>query len=53
MCIRDRSWHESVTGLSQAAREALAKDQMLQYNELFDDRDNRLEGLFFLPDDAG
>ena len=45
----DGSWHENLSELSQTARDALGKYQILQYNELFDDRENRLEDFFFLP----
>ena len=36
--------------MSQAAQEGLLNYQMLQYNEIFEDRDNRLEDFFFLPE---
>ena len=46
----DGTWHERTEDMSQAAREGLLDYQMLQYNELFDSRDNRLEDFFFLPE---
>ena len=48
----DGTWHERTEDMSQAAREGLLDYQMLQYNELFDSRDNRLEDFFFLPEKA-
>ena len=46
----DGTWHEQTTDMSQAAQEGLLDYQMLQYNEIFEDRDNRLEDFFFLPE---
>ena len=46
----DGTWHEQTGDMSQAAQEGLLDYQMLQYNEIFEDRDNRLEDFFFLPE---
>ena len=46
----DGTWHEQTDDMSQAAQEGLLDYQMLQYNEIFDSRDDRLEDFFFLPE---
>ena len=46
----DGTWHEQTGDMSQAAQDGLLDYQMLQYNEIFEDRDNRLEDFFFLPE---
>ena len=47
------NWHERVSAMDAAAQAALSKYRMLQYNELFDDRQNRLQDFFFLPEKTG
>lgn len=42
-------WHERVSDLDADAQAALIEYQMLQYNELFENREDRLEDFFFLP----
>ena len=45
---REGTWHESTDTLDPDARSALDEYQMLQYNELFEERENRMEDIFFL-----
>lgn len=42
-------WHQRVDTMDTAAQEALNEYKMLQYNELFDSREDRLADFFFLP----
>lgn len=44
-------WHERTATMSEAERAALEEYQALQYNELFEGRDERLEDFFFLPEE--
>lgn len=45
---RSGTWHESADTLDARAGSALNEYQMLQYNELFEDRSARMEEVFFL-----
>lgn len=45
------NWHEQRATMDAAARAALEQYRMLQYNELFEDREHRLEDFFFLPEE--
>lgn len=47
---RDGKWHERISTMSEEEQKALNEYQMLQYNELFESRDERLEDFFFLPE---
>lgn len=49
----DGKWHTGTATLPEDARELLNQYQMLQYNELFDGRENRLTDFFLLPDVGG
>ncbi len=46
-------WHESADTLDAQAKSALNEYQMLQYNELFEDRKARMEDVFFLRTTSG
>lgn len=49
----DGQWHESADTLDAETRSALTEYQMLQYNELFESRDARMEEVFLLPKGRG
>ena len=42
-------WHRDRETLPEAAQTALNAYEMLQYNQLFDSREDRLEDFFTLP----
>ncbi len=45
----DGTWVKRRGDLSQAAQDALLEYESFQYNQLFDDEENRLTGFFTLP----
>ena len=49
----DGAWYKRRSELSEAARASLLQYEMLQYNLLFDDEENRLADFFTLPEQNG
>ena len=49
----DGAWYKRRSELSEAARASLLQYEMLQYNLLFDDEENRLADFFTLPGQNG
>ncbi|MEG2072922.1 MAG: LTA synthase family protein [Oscillospiraceae bacterium] len=45
----DGVWHAKTSELSDEEKAKLGEYEKLQYNELFEKRENRLEDVFFLP----